>query len=323
MEKGEIRFDGSVRALMNRPDIVQSVFLGNAVTAGSLTTAAERRLLDSAADVETVLQVDRIGLSYGGLRILNGVSVSVAREEVVGIVGPNGAGKTTLFDIVTGFVAPDEGTITYVGTDVTGMSPDARARLGLARSYQNVRLFPALTVRENIAVSLERHLRSRSAAAAALWLPPVRRSERRVKRRVDNLVESLGLGAFANKFVNELSTGSRRIVDIACLLAAAPRLLLLDEPSSGLAQAETEQLAPVIGRIVKETGCGVLIIEHDLGLVASVSDRLVAMRLGEVIAEGVPNEVLRDQEVVDVLLGGASEAVLNRSVSLAGRGQNP
>jgi ABC-type branched-subunit amino acid transport system ATPase component/predicted MFS family arabinose efflux permease len=323
MEKGEIRFDGSVRALMNRPDIVQSVFLGNAVTAGSLTTAAERRLLDSAADVETVLQVDRIGLSYGGLRILNGVSVSVAREEVVGIVGPNGAGKTTLFDIVTGFVAPDEGTITYVGTDVTGMSSDARARLGLARSYQNVRLFPALTVRENIAVSLERHLRSRSAAAAALWLPPVRRSERRVKRRVDNLVESLGLGAFANKFVNELSTGSRRIVDIACLLAAAPRLLLLDEPSSGLAQAETEQLAPVIGRIVKETGCGVLIIEHDLGLVASVSDRLVAMRLGEVIAEGVPNEVLRDQEVVDVLLGGASEAVLNRSVSLAGRGQNP
>jgi ABC-type branched-subunit amino acid transport system ATPase component len=201
------------------------------------------------------------------------------------------------------------------------MPPDARARLGLARSYQNVHLFPALTVRENIAVALERHLHSRNAAAAALWLPPVRRSERRVRRRVDNLIESLGLGAYANKFVNELSTGSRRIVDIACLIAAAPRLLLLDEPSSGLAQAETEQLAPVVGRIVKETGCGVLVIEHDLGLVATVADRLVAMRLGEVMAEGTPSQVLANQQVVDVLLGGASEAVISRSVSLAGRGQ--
>jgi branched-chain amino acid transport system ATP-binding protein len=138
-----------------------------------------------------------------------------------------------------------------------------------------------------------------------------------VARRVDNLVESLGLGPYADKFMDELSTGTRRIVDIACLVAAQPKLLLLDEPSSGLAQAETEMLGPVIGRIVKETGCGIVIIEHDLGLVASVSHRLIAMRLGAVIAEGTPADVLADEEVVTSLLGGASDAVLSRSIKLA------
>jgi branched-chain amino acid transport system ATP-binding protein len=138
-----------------------------------------------------------------------------------------------------------------------------------------------------------------------------------VRRRVDNLVESLGLGAYAGKFMNELSTGTRRIVDIACLLAAQPRLLLLDEPSSGLAQAETEMLGPVVARIVKEAGCGVLIVEHDLGLVASVSHRLIAMRLGSVLADGPPGEVLADGEVIDSILGRASDAVLSRTVELS------
>jgi branched-chain amino acid transport system ATP-binding protein len=192
--------------------------------------------------------------------------------------------------------------------------------LGIARSFQNVKLFPALTVRENIAVALERHLENRSAVLAAIWSPATRKVERRVKRRVENLVESLGLGRYADKFVNELSTGTRRIVDIACVLATQPRVLLLDEPSSGLAQAETEQLAPVIARIVQETNCGLLVIEHDLGLIAAVSDRLVAMRLGSVLAEGRPRAVLENGDVIDALLGGASDAVISRSIQMASAG---
>jgi branched-chain amino acid transport system ATP-binding protein len=248
--------------------------------------------------------------------VLNGVSLSADRAEVIGLVGPNGAGKTTLFDAISGAAELSAGSIQFMGRDVTRLGVHQRAQLGLARSYQNVKLFPALTVRESIAVALERHLRSRSMVHAALWTPVSNQSERRARRRVDNLIESLGLGAYAEKFINELSTGTRRIVDIACVLATQPKLLLLDEPSSGLAQAETELLAPVIGRIVKETNCGVLIIEHDLGLVASVSHRMIALRLGTVMAEGTPAQVLSNPDVVDALLGGASEAVVSRSLKL-------
>ena len=315
MEKGEIRFDGTVRDLMRRPDVVHSVFLSSAVSS-DLTTATQRRLNELGDARETVLEVDGLELSYGGVKVLNGVSLTAHRAEVIGLVGPNGAGKTTLFDAISGAAELSAGTIRLLDRDVTRLGMHQRALLGLARSYQNVKLFPALTVRESIAIALERHLRSRSIVMAALWTPVSSRSEKRARRRVDNLIESLGLQAYADKFLNELSTGTRRIVDIACVLAAQPKVLLLDEPSSGLAQAETELLAPVIGRIVKETNCAVLIIEHDLGLVASVSHRMVALRLGSVMAEGTPPQVLANQEVVDALLGGASQAVISRSLRL-------
>jgi branched-chain amino acid transport system ATP-binding protein len=315
MEKGEIRFDGSVEELRRRPDVVHSVFLAGATTS-DLSTSTQRRLNALGDDRETVLFCEGLELSYGGVRVLNGVSLSADRGEVIGLVGPNGAGKTTLFDAISGAAELSAGLIHFMGRDVTRLGIHQRAQLGLARSYQNVKLFPALTVRESIAIALERHLHSRSMVLAALWTPITNQSERRARRRVDNLIESLGLGAYADKFVNELSTGTRRIVDIACVLATQPKLLLLDEPSSGLAQAETEMLAPVIGRIVKETNCGVLIIEHDLGLVASVSHRMIALRLGTVMAEGTPMEVLGNPDVVDALLGGASEAVVSRSLKL-------
>lgn len=315
MEKGQVRFDGRASDLRSQPGVVRSVFLSGAVTASDLGRASAGRF--GIDEPENVLTVDAVNLRYGGVQVLNDVSLSVAQGEIVGLVGANGAGKTSLFDVITGFAPIEGGSVELAGRNITRLPPDARARLGLARSYQNVRLFPALTVKENIAVALERHLQSRSAVLAAVWSPITRRSERRVARRVDNLVESLGLGGFANKFLNELSTGTRRIVDIACLLAAQPRVLLLDEPSSGLAQAETEILGPVIARIQKETGCAIIIIEHDLGLVASVSDRLVAMRLGEILVEGPPGDVLADPDVIASLTGGASEAIISRSVKLS------
>ena len=314
MERGEIRFDGPTRELLQRGDVVHSVFLGGAVTSSLGNTSRAFGPGDQAED--TVVRVRDLHVRQGEAHILRGVSMQVAAREVVGIIGPNGAGKTTVFDALSGFAPVAEGSVEFTGRDVTQLAPDARARLGMARSFQNVRLFPALTVRENIAVALERHLQSRSAVLAAAWSPQTRSSERRVWRRVDNLVDSLGLGPHAGKFMNELSTGTRRIVDIACLLAAGPKLLLLDEPSSGLAQAETEMLAPVVDRIVAEIGCGILIIEHDLGLVAAVADRLIAMRLGTVMAEGAPADVLDDQQVIEALLGGASDAVLSRSIQL-------
>ncbi len=326
MERGRVMFDGPVAELMRQPAIVRSVFLSGAVTGDSIGRGSERRLLELAQEEhEQLLEMRGVSLSYGGWKALDDVSITAARREVVGLIGPNGAGKTSVFDVITGFTSPDAGSIRFLDRDITGLSPDARARLGLARSYQNVRLFPALTVRENIAVALDRHLQSQRAEASGgtgRWRPGARRTERRVTRRVENLVESLGLGPYADKFLNELSTGTRRIVDIACLLAAQPSLLLLDEPSSGLAQAETEQLGPVIGRIVKETGCGVLIVEHDLGLAASVCHRMIAMRLGEVMVEGTPDEVLGHREVVEAILGTTSAAVNSRSIQLTVGGGN-
>jgi branched-chain amino acid transport system ATP-binding protein len=174
------------------------------------------------------------------------------------------------------------------------------------------RLFQSLTVRENIAVALERHLTSRSAASAAIWSPRARASERRASRRVEHIMGVLGLEDYGDKFVGELSTGTRRMVDIACVMTAEPRILLLDEPSSGLAQGEIEVLGPVIQRLARESGSGVLVIEHDLPLVAAMSDRLIAMELGRVIASGDPQDVTADPAVIGSYLS-ASSAVINRS----------
>ncbi len=261
---------------------------------------------------DPLLDVCRVTIRFGGLRALHDVDLSVAAGRTAGLIGPNGAGKTTLFDAISGFVLPDTGTVTLAGKDVTTLSPDARARQRLGRSFQNATLFPSMTVRENIAVAMERRAAVRNPILAAVWAPQVRRSERRIHQRVEALIEILGLEAYANKFVAELSTGSRRTVDIACIMASQPRVLLLDEPSSGLAQAETEALGPVLVRVVRETGCGMLVIEHDMPLITSVSHRLVAMELGEVVVTGPPHDVVRHPRVVSSYLA-ASEGAMERS----------
>jgi ABC-type branched-subunit amino acid transport system ATPase component/MFS family permease len=308
MEKGQVRFDGSTEELLARPDLVRSVFIG---AAGGGST--RRRRLASTPDEEALpaLAVEDVAVAFGGVRALRGANLSVARGEILGIIGPNGAGKTTLFDVVSGFVAPDRGTVSLEGVDVTALPAHARGQLGLARSFQNARLFPALTVRETIAAFMDRRS-SRNPLAAALWLPGVRASERRVKDRVDGLIELLGLEDNADKFVGELSTGSRRIVDVAGVMAQNPKVLLLDEPTSGLAQAETEALGPLMLRIVREIGCAIVLIEHDVPLVSSVSDRMVAMELGRDVVTGTPAEVTSHPDVLRAYLS-ATEDVLARS----------
>jgi ABC-type branched-subunit amino acid transport system ATPase component len=303
LEHGEVRFEGSPEALLDRPDLVRAVFLGRAAEP-AITAAPEHRRA-----IEPRLAADGLGKHYGGVIALHDVSFAVGAGEIVGFVGANGAGKTTLFDVISGFVESDGGTITmFIGDDadaidLTHRPPHVRARQGLGRSFQDGRLFPALTVRETIAVALEHAVRVRDPVSAALHLPAVARSEAAIARRVDELVDLLGLAAYDDTFVHELSTGTRRLVDLACVLGHEPSVLLLDEPSSGLAQREAEALAPLLLRLRDELGASVLVIEHDVPLLRAVSERLVGLDQGRVVAAGEPDTVLHDPAVSRAFLG--------------------
>ena len=278
---------------------------------GGSELARRRRQIGEVREI--ALSVAGVRTSYGGVVAVDGVSLDVAAGEVVGIIGPNGAGKTSLFDVISGFQPAERGSIFLFGADVTRLSPTHRATLGLQRSFQSVRLFPSLTVRDNIAVALETKLKAKSAALSALWLPPARSAEKVAQQRVDMLIELMGLEQHEDQVMSEISTGTRRVVDIACQLAARPKVLLLDEPSSGLAQTETEALGPIIMRISKDLDCALLIIEHDISLVSSISARLVAMDLGRPIAVGAPDTVLSVPTVRAAYFGGASEDIIHRS----------
>jgi branched-chain amino acid transport system ATP-binding protein len=254
-----------------------------------------------------------VRVRFGGVDALAGVSLSVARGEIVGVIGPNGAGKTTLFDAVSGFTRVDTGTIELHteadagpdrgARDVTRLAPHVRAALGLGRSFQDGRLFPALTVRETIAVACEGAVRVRNPIAAALHLPAVARSEAAVGVKVDELVERLHLGPYADRFGHELSTGTRRIVDLACVLAHEPVVLLLDEPAAGVAQREAEALGPLLTEIRDSLDAAVLVVEHDLGVLGAVADRIVALDHGRVVASGPPEAVLADPSVTGAAPG--------------------
>ncbi len=231
----------------------------------------------------------------------------------MGVIGPNGAGKTTLFDALCGFVETS-GEIRIHGVGIEGLPPDRRMRSGLGRSFQDGRLFGSLVVREAIAVAFETRIRPVGALNAALKIGPSRRAERWIANEVSDLIELLGLDAYANKFVDELSTGTRRIVDFAAALAHRPRVLLLDEPSSGIAQRETEALGPLLHQVRDELGCTILLIEHDMPLVTTVSDRLLALESGRLVADGAPAAVLRDARVIESYLGTDQRAVRRSGV---------
>jgi branched-chain amino acid transport system ATP-binding protein len=303
MEKGEVRFTGPTEDLIGRDDIVRSVFLAGAAASATRSGPPDRDA------TEVVLRADGLTKRFGGIVAVSEVSFELHADEIVGILGANGAGKTTVFDLLSGFLPLDGGRIALSGADITDLAPHRRAWLGLGRSFQDARLVPSLTVAENIALGLERHLEVRDHAAAALALPGLLRQEDDVAWTVADLVELLGLGAYRDKFVRELSTGTRRIVDLAMCIGHDPSVLLLDEPSSGIAQRETEALGPVIQRIRREAGCAILLIEHDMPLLSSVSDRVVALDLGSVLTVGPPGEVLADPRVVASYLGGDPSTV--------------
>src|SRR5207237_8346322 len=197
----------------------------------------------------------------------------------LGFTRPDGAGKTALFDLVSGLSTADSGQVLPNGTDVTHYPAHERAHLGLGRSFQDARLWPELTVAECLAVALHLEGETEAALPALLGVPRVASSERMIHERVDELVDLMGLDAFRNKFVAELSTGSRRIVELACLLAHRPSVLLLDEPSSGIAQREAEALGPLLKEVRNSLGCAMLVVEHDMPLISGLADRLIALDL--------------------------------------------
>ena len=310
MEKGEVRFSGPTTELLERGDLLRSVFLEGANSKRKTAVAVGAPVVDLTA--EPILSVRSLSRSFGGIRAVDDVTFDLWRGEILGLIGPNGAGKTTVFDLLSGFLPPDRGSIRFEGVDVTEWTADRRARAGLGRSFQDARIFPSLTVAENLAMGLERHLEVRDHLATAMGLPEAKEQEIDIAWTVEDLVELMNLGAFRDKFVAELSTGSRRIVDLAMAIAHDPSVLILDEPSSGIAQRETEALDPLLQRIRSETGCAMLVIEHDMPLITAISDRMLALELGSVIAEGTPREVVSDPHVIESYLGG-DVAAINRS----------
>jgi ABC-type branched-subunit amino acid transport system ATPase component/ABC-type branched-subunit amino acid transport system permease subunit len=319
MEKGEVRFDGPTSDLLHRPDILRAVFLKGAAaaTGGASGGVRVKEKVPFVATCEhcghehaKALEVADLAVHFGGVRAVDGVSFSVRERQILGIIGPNGAGKTTVFDLISGYLSPNDGKVWLWGQDVTALPPEGRAALGLGRSFQDARLFPSMTVRQTIAVALERHILHRDPIATALMSGAVRWAEKIVEADVDRLIELMRLTAFADKFVGELSTGTRRMVDLACVLAHDPKVLLLDEPSSGIAQRETEGLGPALLDIRDKTGAALIVIEHDMPLITSISDELIALELGAVIARGTPDEVINDPRVIEGYLGGSEDVIL-------------
>jgi ABC-type branched-subunit amino acid transport system ATPase component/ABC-type branched-subunit amino acid transport system permease subunit len=302
MERGQVRFSGPTAELAARPDLVRSVFFGGA---GDVT----RRRALRARTGPAAFAVQDVSRHFGGVAALDRVSLEVGEGEILGIIGANGAGKTTLFDICSGFLAPSAGRLFLGEVDVTDAPAYERADLGLGRVFQDARLFPSLTVSEAIAVALERHIEVRDPILSALHTGPVADSEAEVRRRVAVLIERFGLERYRDAFVSELSTGTRRVVELAGVVAHDPRVLLLDEPTSGIAQRESEALGRLLLDLRAQTGSAFIVIEHDVPLVASIADRLVCLHLGEVIAEGRPRAVLADPAVVAAYLGDDSAAI--------------
>ena len=320
MEKGQVRFEGPTTDLLAREDVLRSVFLDRAnKTLGEERNGQAKTRSRAKKDAEAVVRPEALAVrslshSFGGISAVNDVSFAVHEGEILGLIGPNGAGKTTIFDIISGHLPTQRGHIMLGNQDISQWAPERRAALGLGRSFQDARIFPSLTVAENIALGLERHIAVRDHVSALFGTPAIRESEMDVAFTVGDLIDLMGLGAFRDKFVAELSTGSRRIVDLAMSIAHDPAVLLLDEPSSGIAQKETEALGPLLRRIREETGCAMLVIEHDMPLITSLSDSIVALDLGAVLLQGPPQRVLADERVITAYLGG-DPASIRRSTA--------
>jgi branched-chain amino acid transport system ATP-binding protein len=311
MEKGRIQFHGSTSELLARPDILRSVFLEGATSGGESRNGTETSGAGTAIPLSRKVVLETRGLTktFAGVVAVDDLSIDLVEGEILGVIGPNGAGKTTLFDLLSGYLVPDSGTIRFVDRDITLLRPDLRSQLGLARSFQDARLFGALTVHQTICIALDRELRAKGAVPALLSLPHVRWGEYKLGARADELIDLMRLGAFRDKFVSELSTGSRRIVDLACQVAMKPKVILFDEPSSGIAQREAEALGPLLRRIREELGASLLVIEHDMPLIRGIADRLVALDLGRRIAMGSSDEVLHHPRVVASYLGSRQDVI--------------
>ncbi|HEX2222372.1 MAG TPA: ABC transporter ATP-binding protein [Candidatus Limnocylindria bacterium] len=270
--------------------------------------SAEPRGPEAAGSRELILEVRGLTKQFGGLVANRDVDFEIPRRAIVSLIGPNGAGKTTFFNQLTGLYEPTAGTVTFDGTNLIGLAPHAIAELGMARTYQNIRLFQNMTVLGNVLVG--HHVRMHAQWwHAILGLGGVRREEEDARRMAFEMLDMVGLSRrYASDLAKNLPYGDQRRLEIARALASQPKLLLLDEPTAGMNPLETRQMTQLIDRLRDELGLSILLIEHDMKVVMGVSERITVLDYGEKIAEGTPDEIRRNERVIEAYLGKQAHA---------------
>jgi ABC-type branched-subunit amino acid transport system ATPase component len=257
-----------------------------------------------------LLEIRQVKKQFGGLKALDGVDFHIDEGEIVSVIGPNGAGKTTFFNVISGFFSPDSGEIIFEGTDVAGLTPDQITKRGIGRTFQNVRLFPNMTVLENVMVA--QHSRTKKGLFSALFQTPgFKKEEREIRERAEEILGFFGTRLVGYRFDQPafvLSYANRRRLEIARAMGTQPRLLLLDEPTAGMNPRETAELTGLIRKLRDERGFTIVVIEHEMKVVRDVSDRVVVLDHGVQIAEGTYEEVSTNEDVIEAYLGRPAEA---------------